>query len=182
MAKVSTNFTVYEVGRSDIATRLEIPNKPPQWVLENAALVATHILEPVREHFGKGYLPNSWYRSEEFEQILTWEKGFRRWCARHNKNWITKAELYKRPKALDSWTEYFDRKQHPTGKAVDIEIAGVDNDTLFFWIRDNLGFDQLIREFPNPGDPASGWVHVSWSCVQTNRQSYFSYPSYDKYV
>ena len=182
MAKVSTHFTVHEVGRSDMATRLEIPNKPPEWVLENAAAVASHILEPVRTHFGKGFLPNSWYRGEELEQALTWEKGFRKWCARHNKPWRTKHELYKEPRVLLSWSEYFKRKQHPTGSAVDIEIPGVDNDTLFFWIRDNLGFDQLIREFPKPSDPASGWVHVSWASTQTNRSSYFSIPSYDKYV
>jgi len=58
----------------------------------------------------------------------------------------------------------------------------VDNDKLFFWIREHLGFDQLIREFPKPSDPMSGWVHVSWAGAQVNRQAYFSIPYYDRYA
>jgi hypothetical protein len=68
------------------------------------------------------------------------------------------------------------------GQATDVEYPGVDNDELFFWIRDNLSYDQLIREFPKAGVPSSGWVHVSWAGVQNNRQSCFSIPYYDKYA
>jgi len=53
--------------------------------------------------------------------------------------------------------------QHITGQAADIEIAGVDNQVLFQWIRDNLEFDQLISEYIKPGIANSGWVHVSWN-------------------
>lgn len=51
--------------------------------------------------------------------------------------------------------------QHLQGEAVDLELAGVPNRELAAWIRDNLEFDQLILEFHEPDDPASGWVHVS---------------------
>jgi zinc D-Ala-D-Ala carboxypeptidase len=53
--------------------------------------------------------------------------------------------------------------QHITGQAADIEIAGVDNQVLFQWIRDNLEFDQLISEYIKPDIANSGWVHVSWN-------------------
>ena len=59
--------------------------------------------------------------------------------------------------------------QHLTGQAADIEIAGIDNKTLFCWIRDNLVFDQIILEYHKPGIPDSGWVHVSWN-VKGNRK------------
>jgi len=52
--------------------------------------------------------------------------------------------------------------QHVKGQAADIEVPGLPNDTLAAWIRDNLKFDQLLREFPKPGVPDSGWVHVSY--------------------
>jgi hypothetical protein len=52
--------------------------------------------------------------------------------------------------------------QHCRGEAADIEIAGVANGDLAHWIRDHLSFDQLILEAYTPGQPASGWVHVSY--------------------
>ena len=51
--------------------------------------------------------------------------------------------------------------QHVRGEAVDIEIAGIANPALAVWIRDHLAFDQLILEAHVPGDPQSGWVHLS---------------------
>lgn len=52
--------------------------------------------------------------------------------------------------------------QHCRGQAADIECPAVDNVTLARWVRDHLWFDQLILEFYTPGDPRSGWVHVSF--------------------
>lgn len=182
VANVSTWFTEDEVEFSDTAVRLEINNKPPEWVLENARETGLHVMDPIREHHGIPFRPNSWFRCEELEKAITWEKGFRLWCAKRNLPWITRHQLYKNMGAQSSWDRYFERKQHPTGMAVDHEIATVDNDELFFWIRDNLEYDQLIREFPRPGVPSSGWVHVSWAGVQRNRQVHFSVPSYDRYA
>ena len=51
--------------------------------------------------------------------------------------------------------------QHTRGEAVDFEIPGIPNRETAAWIRDNLAFDQLILEFHDDDDPASGWVHVS---------------------
>lgn len=52
---------------------------------------------------------------------------------------------------------------HRRGEAADIEISGVSNYELACWIRDNLVYKQLILEFYTPGQPSSGWVHVSYS-------------------
>ena len=51
--------------------------------------------------------------------------------------------------------------QHTKGEAVDFEIPGIPNRNIACFIRDSLNFDQLILEFHDPEEPASGWVHVS---------------------
>ena len=53
------------------------------------------------------------------------------------------------------------KSQHCKAEAVDIEIPGVSNYDLAVWIKDNLEFDQLMLECYRPGEPSSGWVHVS---------------------
>lgn len=61
--------------------------------------------------------------------------------------------------------------QHCHGEAADIEVPGVANGDLAQWIVDNLDFDQVILEFYTPGEPSSGWVHVSYKADGTNRKS-----------
>ena len=61
--------------------------------------------------------------------------------------------------------------QHCHGEAADIEVPGVANGELAQWIVDNLDFDQVILEFYTPGQPSSGWVHVSYKADGTNRKS-----------
>ena len=72
-----------------------------------------------------------------------------------------------------SWAQYFAQKSHPKGEAVDIEIPGISNDELIEWIDANIPvYDQLIREFPKPGDPSSGWVHCSYSATINRRERF----------
>jgi hypothetical protein len=51
--------------------------------------------------------------------------------------------------------------QHMKGEAIDIDddFGYVSNYDMFYWIAENLNFDQLIYEFGNKHNPA--WVHVS---------------------
>lgn len=51
---------------------------------------------------------------------------------------------------------------HCLGMAADIEISGYDNKTLAKFIEQNFKFTQVILEFYEDGQPASGWVHVSF--------------------
>ncbi len=62
-----------------------------------------------------------------------------------------------------------DTSQHTQGQAVDVEIPGVSNYDLAEWIMNNLNFDQLILEFYYPGEPSSGWVHISYVSDAKNR-------------
>jgi len=63
-----------------------------------------------------------------------------------------------------------DTSQHIKGEAVDIEIPGQTNFDVAQWISQNLDFDQLILECYQPGDPHSGWVHVSYVSAAENRR------------
>ena len=60
--------------------------------------------------------------------------------------------------------------QHCHGEAADIEVPGVANGELAQWIVDNLDFDQVILEFYTPGEPSSGWVHVTYKKDGSNRK------------
>jgi hypothetical protein len=63
--------------------------------------------------------------------------------------------------------------QHCKGEAADLEIFGVANSELADWIKENLMFDQLILEYHTPGEPNSGWVHVSYTKeINSNRKEY----------
>ena len=65
------------------------------------------------------------------------------------------------------------KSQHCKGEAADFEIFGVANNELADWIKENLMFDQLILEYYTPGEPNSGWVHVSYTKeINANRKEY----------
>jgi hypothetical protein len=61
--------------------------------------------------------------------------------------------------------------QHTKGEAMDINAAvlgGVTNTEIFFFIKNNLLFDQLIWEFGDDKNP--DWVHVSYKNIGNRRQ------------
>lgn len=60
--------------------------------------------------------------------------------------------------------------QHALGEAADIEVPGVSNFEVAKWIEKRLVFDQVILEFYTPGQPSSGWVHVSFKAKGRNRK------------
>ena len=65
------------------------------------------------------------------------------------------------------------KSQHCKGEAADFEIFGTPNNELADWIKENLMFDQLILEYYTPGEPNSGWIHVSYTKeINSNRKEY----------
>ena len=155
------NFKWYEVWKSETASRLEIDNESEdEEIQENVRNLALNCLQPIRNEHGPLKV-NSWFRGEELERVIT-KKGFANWCRKNGKE----------PTHAASWTEYFVRKSHPKGEAADVEAAGISNDDLFDWCRDNLEYDQLIREFPVKGVPDSGWVHISYREGNNRKQAF----------
>ena len=71
--------------------------------------------------------------------------------------------------ALNKATGGAETSQHCKGEAADIEIPGVSNNEVARYIALHVPHDQVIREFPKPGVPDSGWVHVSYCAKRPNR-------------
>ncbi len=149
-ALIAPNFRVYELTRSDLASRRGIANGfASEAELRAAIHLARHVLQPVRDAFGS-FTPNSVYRGQALERALKNKPA----------TWLSTS-------------------QHATGEACDIEIAGMATLELAAWARDHLAdFDQIICECYDPRQgPNSGWVHVSLRAPGSgaNRRQCLSY-------
>ena len=62
------------------------------------------------------------------------------------------------------------KSQHCQGRAIDIDdvYGNVSNAFMYYYIKDNLDFDQLIWEFGTDHNP--DWVHVSYIDADSNRK------------
>jgi len=61
------------------------------------------------------------------------------------------------------------KSQHMTGQAMDIDdtLGCMSNADMYYWIKENLNFDQMIWEFGTDENP--NWVHVSYVDDEQNR-------------
>ena len=61
------------------------------------------------------------------------------------------------------------KSQHCKGQAIDIDdtYGKATNAEMYWWIKENLDFDQMIWEFGNNDNP--DWVHVSYVSSENNR-------------
>ena len=149
-ALIAPNFRVYELTKSDLASRRAIDNDfTSEQHLRAAIHLARLVLQPIRDKFGS-FTPNSVYRSQALERVL--------------KN---------KP------TTWLSTNQHAQNEACDIEIVGMATLALASWARDHLAdFDQIICECYNPRQgPNSGWVHISLKAPGqgANRRQCLSY-------
>ncbi len=73
-----------------------------------------------------------------------------------------KIEAFFRCTALNNIISTSKRSQHTFGQAIDLDddLGGIVNSEMFYWIENNLEFDQLIWEYGDGKNPA--WVHVSY--------------------
>ena len=147
--RVSKNFELYELTRSELAQRLRIDNSfAAARELRAAVNLCREVLQPLRDEFGR-FSPNSVYRCQALERALK-----------------------KKPA---SWKS---ASQHCAGEAADVEIPGMATLELARWVEHNLKFDQLICECYDPRQgPNSGWVHISLKAPGTgaNRGELLSY-------
>ena len=68
--KLSKNFTLSELTKSQTAVRKNIKNEPSTAHVENLIHLAETVLQPVREHFGKAVVISSGYRSPELCEAI----------------------------------------------------------------------------------------------------------------
>jgi len=62
---LSPNFSLHELTKSETALRLELDNTPGEAETAALRLLCEKVLQPVRDHYGKGVKVNSGYRSPE---------------------------------------------------------------------------------------------------------------------
>jgi hypothetical protein len=62
---LTENFTLSEMTKSETALRHDMDNSPDQTAISNLQVLAVHVLQPVRDHYGKGVKVNSGFRHPE---------------------------------------------------------------------------------------------------------------------
>jgi zinc D-Ala-D-Ala carboxypeptidase len=63
--KLSKNFTLSEFTKSQTASRRGLNNEPTPDIIKALQTLAENVLQPVRDHYGRGVKVNSGYRSPE---------------------------------------------------------------------------------------------------------------------
>lgn len=129
--KISDNFYLSEFTKSNTAKANNIDNSPHQGHIYCIKALVNNILQPLRDGLGQPIFISSGYRSSELNELINGSKN----------------------------------SQHSKGQAVDIDQdnrnSKISNSDVFFYILDNLDFDQLIWEFGDDENP--DWVHVSYN-------------------
>jgi zinc D-Ala-D-Ala carboxypeptidase len=68
--RLTENFTFAEMTKSETALRLDLPNDPEPDHLENLKALAENVLQPVRDHYGRGVKVNSAYRHPDVNRAV----------------------------------------------------------------------------------------------------------------
>lgn len=70
--------------------------------------------------------------------------------------------------------------QHRFGQAVDLDddLGGITTSEIFYYIVNNLKFDQIIWEFGDGQNP--GWIHVSYNAAKNRNKITLAYRSKGK--
>ena len=99
--------------------------------------------------------------------VLIADKVFqplREWCEHQ----IKVNSMYRSP-ALNTAIGGSKSSQHRFGQALDLDTLGEkSNADLFYYISENLSYDQLIWEAGNDDEP--DWIHVSYVNEEKNRK------------
>jgi len=70
MENISEHISYSEATKSNLAIKKRIDNTPDEEQLKNMKLVAEHVFEPTRKHFGKALFVTSFFRSEKLNKAL----------------------------------------------------------------------------------------------------------------
>jgi zinc D-Ala-D-Ala carboxypeptidase len=99
--KLTNNFTLEELTKSETALRHNLENTPTVEVVENLQTLAEKVLQPVREHFARGVKVNSGYRAPEVNAAVGGSK-----TSDHCKGMAADIEIPGLPNAeLAQWIE-----------------------------------------------------------------------------
>lgn len=71
---LTANFSLHEMCKSETALRMGFDNTPDEAEIKALRLLAEKVLQPVRDHFGKGVKVNSGFRSPESNAAVNGSK------------------------------------------------------------------------------------------------------------
>jgi hypothetical protein len=140
---ISDHISYKEAVRSYEAVRLGIENKPSQIALLNMKNVARNVFEPTRLYFAVPIYVSSFFRCPDLNISIGGSAT----------------------------------SSHPMGEAIDVDADVYNkklrdgtilrNRDIFYYILNNLSFDQLIWEHGDLINP--NWVHFSYRSKRENR-------------
>lgn len=138
MENISKHITYKEATNSNTATRKGIDNSPNTAQLKNMRGLADYVFEPLRIWVGGAIKINSFFRSPELNKAIGGSTTSQH-CAEN-------------------------------GAAMDLDdnYGHKTNAEMFYYIKDNMDFDQLIWEYGDDNNP--NWVHVSFKLDGQNRK------------
>ena len=146
---LSKNFTLKELTRSNTALRLGIDNSPTKEGIYKLRLLATELLQPIRERLSAPLRITSGYRSPQLSEAIGSSSN-----SQHCRYEAVDLQFVKRGR-MDNLMIY---------------QAIIDLD---------LDFDQLILEFGNATeyiDPTHpDWVHISGKVTDNRKQVLIAY-------
>ena len=148
--RISKNFTLLELTKSNTATRLGISNTPDKEGIHKLRLLATELLQPLRNAVG-ALRVTSGYRSESLNKAITGRSDY---VSQHTKCQAVDLQFVKRGK--------------------------MDNMKIFNAIINHaLEFDQCILEFggatAEKDSDNPDWIHLSWKVTENRRQILVAY-------
>ena len=156
--KLSKNFTLQELIKSNTALRLGKDNTPSKEGIMKLTILATSVLQLLRDRIGALRI-TSGYRSPELNKAIGGSFS------------------------VDDKGNYIPKSQHCKCEAVDIQYVKrgrMDNLLIYQALIDlDIDFDQCILEFGDStktSDPTSpAWIHLSYKITDNRRQVLVAY-------
>ena len=157
--RISKNFTLAELTKSNTAKRFGISNMPDKIGIHKLRLLATELLQPIRDRLSAPLRITSGYRSESLNKAI--------------------GGSFK----LDENGNYVALSQHCKCEAVDLQFVKrgkMDNMKIFeCLINSAIEFDQCILEFggatADKDSDNPDWIHLSWKIKGNRRQILVAY-------
>lgn len=162
---VSKYFSYREVTRSNQARRLGIENNPNARQLENIKDLLINVADPVREFIGGPLKAESIFRSRAVSLAMkkVYPPGRVSVGGQHEAN---------KGAAIDLDDDYmFSPTMHKL--AINPDYKNMRNRDIFYFIINNLEWDQIIWELGDGDSP--GWVHVSYRKGHNRKKITISY-------
>ena len=145
--RLSKNFTLQELTHSNTAVRLGIENTPDKEGIWNLTLLATELLQPIRDRIG-ALRVTSGYRSPELNAIFGANRSQHMLCEAVDLQFVKRGKM-------DNLQIY--------QAVIDLDL---DFDQCILEFGDSTQYNDPMR-------PA--WVHISWTVRENRNQVLVAY-------